>query len=312
MEMKAKKNKKHRIGEKQDWLFFLCLVAWPIIHFCIFYIGINFDSFLLSFQKITLDFSKGGYVKEFSLETFPIVWETVTSKAIIEAAGISLLSYAISQAVGLTLSLLFSYYISKQYAFAGFFRVILFLPSILSSVVMVTLYQYFLDYAFLDIVRDITGVQAQKPLLNRGPVAQYLTITVYNVWIGFGSGVLMYSNTMSGISPEIYDAAAIDGAQGIREFWHISIPLSFSTISVFVTTGIAHIFTNQYSLYTFFGANAPFQNFGYYIFKQTYLANGNMTYYPELACLGLMMSAVCIPLTFTARYLLKKFGPSEE
>jgi ABC-type sugar transport system permease subunit len=218
----------------------------------------------------------------------------------------------ISTGVSLPLSLFFSYYIAKKFKFAGFFRIVLFLPSILSSVVMVTLYQYFIDWVVPQIIEDITGKAGVMSFLNRGMTSQYLTIMFYNIWIGFGSGVLMYSNTMSAISPEIYDAASIDGAEGFNEFRFVSFPLIFSTFSVFFVTGITHIFTNQQSLYTFFGAHAPFQTFGYYVFTQTKEAAGNMTVYPKLACFGLLMSAVCIPLTFTVRWLLEKFGPSEE
>lgn len=303
---------KKTIGLKQDRLFYLFLVAWPVIHFCIFYIGINFNSFLLSFQEITLDVTLGGYVKHFSLNTLVKVWELITSQMIIEAAGLSIVSYLINLFVSLPLSLFFSYYISKKFKGAGFFRVILFLPSILSGVVMVTLYQYFLDWALPQIIEDITGKGGVMPLMNRGPIYQYFTIMFYNIWIGFGGGVLMYSNSMSSISPDIYDASSIDGANGFREFWHISLPMIYSTVSVFFITGITSIFTNQHSLYTFFGAGAPFQTFGYYIFTQTKEAAGNMTVYPKLAGFGLVMSAVCIPLTFMARWLLEKFGPSED
>lgn len=308
--LRAKEKK--TIGVKEDNIFYALLVAWPIIHFCIFYIGINFNSFLLSFQEITLDLNAGGYVKTFSLGTFPVVWELITSTRMIKAAGLSILSYLIAQVINLPLGLFFSYYISKRFAGAGFFRIVLFLPSILSGLVMVTMYQYFLDWSLPQIIEDITGQKGVLPLMSREPIIQYAVIMFYNLWMGFGTGVLMYSNAMAGISPDIYDAASLDGAEGLKEFWHISLPLIFSTLSVFVITGITTIFTNQNSLYTFYGASAPFETFGYYVFTETKEAAGNMTVYPKLACFGLIMSFVCIPLTFGVRALLEKFGPSED
>lgn len=302
---------KRTIGARTDKIFYAFLVAWPILHFCVFYIGINFNSFLLSFQKITLDTANGGYVKIFTFDTFKDVFALISSKIILKATGMSILSYAVTQIISLPLSLFFSYYIAKKFKFAGFFRVILFLPSILSGLVMATLYQYFIDYSVMGIVEKILGTKGLIKPMQQGEVTQYCILMFYNIWIGFGSGVLLYSNTMSGISPEIYDAAAIDGAVGFNEFRYVSLPLSFSTISVFLVTGITTIFTHQQSLYTFFGDSAPFQTLGYYVFVQTNAANGNLTHYPKLACLGLVMSAVCIPITLTLRHLLEKHGPNE-
>ena len=108
------------------------------------------------------------------------------------------------------------------------------------------------------------------------------------------------------------EAANLDGATGFKEFWHISLPQVYPTLSVFIVTGIASIFTNQFNLFTFYGTSAPYQTFGYYLYKETLNHNTDLPYFPKLAAFGLMMAIVAIPLTFLVRWLLEKFGPTED
>ena len=51
-----KANKKRRFGKEQrEFIFYLCLVALPLAQFCIFYIGVNFNSILLTFRNYSFD-----------------------------------------------------------------------------------------------------------------------------------------------------------------------------------------------------------------------------------------------------------------
>ena len=48
------------------------------------------------------------------------------------------------------------------------------------------------------------------------------------------------------------------------------------------------------------------------MYFRTQKAKADISQYPPLAALGLMMSAIAIPLTFLVRWLLNKYGPSED
>ena len=125
-------------------LIFYCLfMAYPVLQFVIFYIFVNFNSILLSFKKIDIyDYNKF----EWTLENFTQWFKDPTMfDQIINAAGVSLKVYLISLVVGVPLGLFFSYYIFKKMPASGFFRVMLFLPSILSSIVLVSIYMSFMN-----------------------------------------------------------------------------------------------------------------------------------------------------------------------
>ena len=142
---------------------------------------------------------------------------------------------------------------------------------------------------------------------------RFATVMFYNIFIGFETSVLMYANKMSSISTEVIESAHLDGASGIKEFWYIVLPMSFSTVSVFLVTGVAGIFTNQINGFIFFGTtpNNETMTLGYLLYVKTYSAKQNMAEYPAIASLGLMITIIAVPLTFLVKHLLDKYGPKE-
>ena len=50
------------------------------------------------------------------------------------------------------------------------------------------------------------------------------TIVVTEAWKGFGFGTIIYMAALTGIDPNLYEAASIDGAKRFRQIWHITIP----------------------------------------------------------------------------------------
>ena len=311
--IKKSKTAKGYIGLKNDRLFYCLILAFPVLQFVIFYLGVNFNSFLLAFKDITLD-DNMQYHTRYGFQAFKDAFALVKTAEILQIVKVSFLSYFLKTIISLPLGLLFSYYIAKKLGGAKFFRIILFLPSILSAIVTVSLFKYFVNDAIPAIVEDLTGKTEVLSLLSRGNNVQYSVILFYNLWIGFGVSVLMYANAMSGISPSVLDAAKIDGATGVKEFWYITLPSVFSTVSVFLVAGVASIFTDQFNLYSFYGSDpsVPFKTFGYYMFFQTNKYVNDMSHYPVLSAFGLMMTLVAVPLTFLVKYLLEKFGPSED
>ena len=86
----------------------------------------------------------------------------------------------------------------------------------------------------------------------------------------------------------------------------------YPVLSTFLITGIAGIFTGQIGLFSFYGSAAPteMQTYGYYMYKEMQTASSRAEY-PPLAAMGLIMTAVVVPLTLLVRYLLERFGPKE-
>ena len=286
-------------------------MAYPILQFCIFYIGVNANSFLLAFQKID---ALTGKTVAWSFDELVGAFELMTSPTLLMTLKMSLQSYAILTSISIPLALFFSYYIYKKMPMANAFKVILFVPSIVSGIVMVSMYRFFLGEAVPDLIRTFTGVKSSFRLLDM-PETRYGAILFFNIWSGFGTGILMYSNAMSGISTEIVESAHLDGATGFREFWHITLPLVYPTLSTFLITGVAGIFGNQLALFSFYGDQAKVElwTYGYYLYKETLrVSSMGRQEYPRLSAMGMVLTVVVIPTTFLVRYLLEKLGPSQD
>ena len=238
--MEQTKKKRVLRGKDKDLIFYTLMMLFPVAQFCVMYIGVNFNSILLAFKKI--DTMSNTYTWTFAnirgaFELF------TTSPVLLSAAKNSLLAYVVLTFLGTPLGLIFSYYIYKKLPMSNAFRVILFLPSIISGIVMVTIFQFFVERAIPAFASQLFGVKMKGLLENPG--SRYATIIFYNLWVGFGTSVLMYSNGMSGISQEIVESAHLDGATGLTEFWKITLPMIYPTLSTFLITGIAGLFTNQ-------------------------------------------------------------------
>ena len=313
--LKNKDKKPMQSGKKKDMIFYILMMAWPILQFCVFYIGVNANSILMAFQKLDI----GGRVTSWTFENMKRALEQLLgldgTTVFASAAKRSLQAYAVSLFVGTPLGLLFSYYIYKKLPFSGAFRVLLFMPSIISGIVMVAMFNFFVQDALPEIVNGMGGKMNIGLLSGRSPDnVKFATILFFNTWVGFGGGVLMYSNAMSGISKEVVDSAHLDGAIGIREFFSITIPGIWPTLSTFLITGVAGIFSNQAGLFSFYGQDAVpgIRTYGYEMYIRVYKYQNNMVEYPMISAIGLWMTAVAVPLTYLVKWLLEKFGPSEE
>lgn len=304
--------KKKVFKSKGDKVFYGVMMAWPLLQFVIFYLVVNFNSIILAFEDINV----ATNITSFTLKNFSTAFTALFKDELVPAFRNSFVLYLLNLVCGVGLGLLFSYYISKKMPCAGFFRVLLFMPSVLSAIVMTGAFSKFVDVGIPELVNRLSGGEIVISGLLENLNYTVAMIMFYNVLVGFGTSVLMYSNAMSGISQEVYEAAKIDGARGMREFISITLPMIFGTVSTFIVAGIAGIFTNQMNLVAFYGTNIPdpsWHTIGSYIYteslKGTVSGGSN---YPYLSALGIYLTLIAVPVTLVVKKLLQKYGPKED
>lgn len=304
-----RKHKSRIFKSKWDWIFYIGLLIIPITQVVIFYFVVNINSILLAFKQY--DGASGQFM--WSGETLKQMFTALhTDKGMIFRLVNSLIMYGVSMVVVLPLSLLFSFYIYKKKPASKFFRTMLFLPSVVSPIVLSMLFGYFVDRAIPEIMLKWFGKEVDG--LLAGLDTQFSTVIMYNALLGFGVQVLMYANAMSGINDSTIEAARLDGANSMQEFWHISLPSIFPTLTTFVVVGVAGLFTNQLNLLGFFNtsANVETQSIGYYLAAEILNASkvqGGVARYPLLSAFGLLSTAIAVPLTFLVKFLMERFGP---
>lgn len=301
-------------SDRSKNVFYWAILAFPILQFAIFYIGVNVNSFALAFQEF--DLQGGGFVfvgfDELWKNFLAVFQEFEEAPYLKTAFENSIIAYLAGLLVGLTLSLLFSYYLYKKFAMSNFFKVILFLPFIISSITLVIIYKYFVESAVPEFVLQLTGNEIDGLLSNLD--TEFVTILFFSIWTGFGIQTLIYSSAMSSISSEIVDAAKIDGVTPLKEFLYIDIPMIMPTIAVFVVSSTATVFANQMNLYNFYGpaaSNFDIWTIGYYMYRGISAPETTMADYPYYAAFGLVMTLITIPITLIVRALMNKMDPNE-
>lgn len=296
--------------------FYWVMIALPLLQFLIFYIGVNFNSILLAFQEVTPQVKNGTveYVYSFvGLDTFRKFLETeLCSQSYQVAIQNSLIYMAFSIAVIMPLGLLFSFYIYKKYRFASLYRVFLFLPSVICSLILVIFYQFLVDLTIPQVVGELTGDKIQG-LLTTSSTA-FVTLVFFNFWFSFGPSSLVYVNAMSQLSPSLIEAAELDGATGLKQFWHVVLPGIFPSITSYIIICVAQVAINQLNGYSFFGGSAGdygVQTIGYKLFQMVADDYTGQTF-PLAAAGGILFTLVIAPLTILLRWALEKFGPRED
>ena len=121
---------------------------------------------------------------------------------------------------------------------------------------------------------------------------------------------------MSAIDESIIESSQIDGANYFKEFIYIIVPLVYPTIMQMMVISFANIFANQMQLMSLYGLRsaetAQMATFGIFLFQKTQEAKlvlNNGLSIGVLTSLGLMLTAVLLPLTLLFRKVLSKFGP---
>lgn len=305
--------KKKILTEKNKKLIFYILMFAPLVlQVAIFYLYVNVSNIGLAF----LEYDKNLKSHFTGLDNFSFVIKELFSPQHIGMFGDTFLIYACLVFIAMPIGMIFSFYIYKKMLMSEFFRVILFLPQIISAVAMTAIFQIFA----IDGVGQLTGVDGGL-LGGFGPNTTMATLIFYTLWMGFGGNILLYCGAMSGINESIVEACHLDGCGTVQEFVYITLPSIYPTIITFILIDIAGIFTNQLNLYTFFGRSLPEGvdgTIGYFIFLNTEQsdffksADSGIWNYSQLSAFGVLVTLVTVPVSLFLRRFMEKIGPSED
>lgn len=317
---KTKKTNKNGMNarRRQHIIFYTALMILPSIQFIIFYFGVNLNAILRSFQIYEINYDTGilehfwtgthGYnlFYNFKLAIDLFAGNTYVLKN-------TFLIYFIGLFISQPICIILSYYIFKKKPFAGFFKVMLYLPHVISGLVFALLFKYITENVYIIIMKNVFNVTVQGLLAN--PATQLGAVLFFNVWLGLSGNLLLFSGAMSSIDESVLESAELDGANLIKEFWYIVLPGIWHTYKQLIILGIAGLFSNQMSLMSLFGIHAgetsQLATVGMFFYIKTYYAGTqiqNGVSYGVLASFGLMMTAIIAPLTLGIRKILDKYG----
>lgn len=120
-------------------------------------------------------------------------------------------------------------------------QTIIYLPHFLSWVVIGSVWYMILAPQF-SINSEVSELLGKTPIYYFASNDYIRSLLVFtNIWQGAGYGAIVYLAALSGVDPELYEAATIDGAGKWQQIVHVSLPCIASTIVVMLILGLGKI-----------------------------------------------------------------------
>ena len=294
--------------KKYDLIFFWIIAALPMGVWAFNYFLVNSGSFFLAFQA----YDESG-VRHFSFDSFKRVFsELVAGGWFTDTLIRSFWLYVMNVLVTAIAPIFLAYFMYKKMPMSGFFKVVLFIPNIVSGVVVISAYKYMVDRIIPELMLDWFGINLGLGLLSE-TTTRFGTIIFQWLWFNITSGFIMTIGVMNSTDAHTIEAGIIDGCNMWQEFWHIVLPHVYPTLSIGFIYGFSSLFLADFGLYTYYGTSAP-QDLWTMGYAHTIMSikKGGEFEYPFLSAWGLCESALILPVTYFYKWAVGKFGPSED
>ena len=130
---------------------------------------------------------------------------------------------------------------------------------------------------------------------------------VLGIWKECGWNTIIYLAALTGISPELYEAAEVDGASRLQKIWHITLPGIRSTIIVLLIMNLGHILGSEFDR-PFTLSNPLVVGASKTISIFVYERGIQGSQFSLSTAVGLFQSVVCVIFLLLSNSLAKKFG----
>ena len=184
---------------------------------------------------------------------------------------------------------------------------ILYLPHFISWVVLAGIFIQILSPS-TGIINMILRFFGIKPIYFLASNFWWpIMFVISGIWQGAGWGSIIYLAAVSGIDPELFEAARIDGANKFRQIWHITLPGIKATIAIMLILrmgsmmdiGFEHIFNLQNA--AVYDVSDVISTF---VFR-TGIRGGQYSY---TTAIGLFQSVISLVLVFSANKVTRMLG----
>lgn len=318
MENAAVIKPKKKKFDKQRALFIFLFLLMPTLNFLIFYVYVNLDSFLMAFQKM----NKGSITWGF--DNFATFFnEIATDDGVMREALINTLKTFLLTVVMFPISFLVSLFIYKKLLFANVFRIIFYLPGLLSGTIVAALYIMLCNNtgygsahptvgALSSFVQNLFGLDYAPSLLSEERWAN-MFVFVNIIWLSFPGDMIIWGGTLSRIPDSVIESARLDGVNWFQEMTKIIVPMVWPTVAlkmVLMTTGVFGA-SGSVFLLTDKGSYGT-QTLSNWMYLQVYnqggyIKNSNVLYY--MSAIGLVLTAATAVIVVTVQKITKKIDP---
>lgn len=217
---------------------------------------------------------------------------------------ISLAKLVINFPAPIILALMFNA-VNKKF-FKRTIQTISYLPYFVSWVVVAALIHKFFSPT-TGLVNDIRLSMGLQPIYYLGQKNLFLPfIVLSDMWKGIGYGSIIYLAALAGIDPTLYEAADIDGANGMQKLWHITLTGIKGTVGIMFLLSVGGLFGSNMEQILLLQTPATFdvsEVIDTYVLKRGL----NMNQFDYATAVGLFRSVISLVLVVCTNYLSKKF-----
>jgi len=211
----------------------------------------------------------------------------------------------VSTVVKVVFAVLLALALTKKLKTCNFLRSIFYIPSILSGVVVGLIFTSFFKMGgMFDQVLKLFGYHGNIVWLGNSATAMLCVIWT-DIWKGTGFAMMIFIAGLQAIPSDYQEAAAIDGAVGLKRFFYITLPLLMPSFTIVITSSLIaglKIFDNVLIL-TGGGPGFATQVLGTYVYK-----NFNAGFLGKSSAMSLVLTVIVCTCTMG----LNKFMRSKE
>jgi sn-glycerol 3-phosphate transport system permease protein len=207
-----------------EWLEGFILLAPAILLLSSFIVWPAFYGAILSFQR------EDPFGKSREFAGFANYLELASRPEFLESMLTTLKFTLVVAPLELLLGLIAALLVWRPFAGSNVFRTLFFLTTAVPTSVAAVAWGWFLNplSGWANWILAVFGIAPQPWLTD--PAFAIWTLGVITAWAGVGFVAILLTAGLQGIPEDLYEAARLDGANGLTQFWKITLPLLSPTL----------------------------------------------------------------------------------
>jgi len=211
-------------------LYMLLLVGYPVV-----------SNFILGFQDVTV-MTLASADKPFAgLENYLLLFaDPIFTTSLINTFTFTVLCLVFQFVIGFALALFFN----RGFSFAKSIRGLLMIPWMIPITITALIFKFMFssNVGIINQFLQLSGLIDKPVEWLIQPATALFSLVVANIWIGIPFNMILLSTGLTTIPQEMYETAAIDGANRVQTFFRITVPMLKASIESVLILGFIYTF----------------------------------------------------------------------
>lgn len=225
------KKKKATARQKKDWFAGYVFIAPVTLGLLVFYIWPFIQNFWFSFN----DVNKFNVTHFIGLDNYK---QLIGDAEVWTTFGNTLKYVVFTVPIGLFLSICIAALLNAKIRGTSIYRTLYFLPSVTMAAAVAMVWKWVFNEKMGILNSIIAGLGGERVGWLTNPKTALFIVMLVGLWMSVGYNMIILLAGMQGIPKTYYEAASIDGAGGLAQFFKITIPLLTPSIFFVMITSI--------------------------------------------------------------------------